>query len=274
MNAYELMIKTNHHIIKGGELTAAQKANIVRQFMAARSDERTKLSFYKGVRYPYNVDSNGSGQMYPEYFIPPYNDGKKLQTVIPISPKTHILSANSYELEIIRLLYLFTPEDAIVNEMVNVTLKRLKTTCFGNGCAQGECFHTALFVLRFLAVAAPNEIVWINHLITFFNEHIEDKLHNKHIHSNTVRYFWLCLSELPYAIAEAQLTKYENEYFTLLQKRSSILKNETDKIYHTVLYCVLRNCLSRFPEYEYLKYRQPYLSEKDGRLCFDVNLTL
>ena len=49
MTAYELMIKTNHHIIKDGELTDAQKANIVRQLLAARSDERTKQNFYKAV---------------------------------------------------------------------------------------------------------------------------------------------------------------------------------------------------------------------------------
>jgi hypothetical protein len=62
---------------------------------------KAKQRFYIGVRYPGNTDKNGSGRMYPEYFIPPYNDGKKYQTLIPMSPKTHILSANSYELEII-----------------------------------------------------------------------------------------------------------------------------------------------------------------------------
>lgn len=107
MTPYELMIKTNHHLIKGGELIESQKANIVRQLLAAQNDERTKQSFYKGVKYPGNADKNGGGHMYPLYFIPPYNDNKKYQTVIPISPKTHILSANSYELEIIRFPYNF-----------------------------------------------------------------------------------------------------------------------------------------------------------------------
>jgi len=37
MTAYELMIKTNHHLIKGGKLTDAQKATIARQLLAARS---------------------------------------------------------------------------------------------------------------------------------------------------------------------------------------------------------------------------------------------
>jgi hypothetical protein len=150
MNAHELMIKTNHHLIKGGELTGPQKANIAAQFLLARSGARIKQSFYKGVKYPGNTDGDGR-RMYPVFFIPPYNGGKKLQTVIPLTPKTHILSANSYELEIIRLLYLFLPDDAAVTEMVQKTLERLKTTCFGYaGCAMGECFHSSLIVLRFL----------------------------------------------------------------------------------------------------------------------------
>ena len=38
MTAYELMIKTNHHLIRGGELTDAQKANITRQLLTAKID--------------------------------------------------------------------------------------------------------------------------------------------------------------------------------------------------------------------------------------------
>ncbi len=33
MTVYELMIKTNHHLIKGGELTESQKANISVSFL-------------------------------------------------------------------------------------------------------------------------------------------------------------------------------------------------------------------------------------------------
>ena len=63
MTPHELMIKTNHHLIKDGELTEPQKANIVRQFLAAQSDERTKQSFYKGVKYQGNADKDGGGHM-------------------------------------------------------------------------------------------------------------------------------------------------------------------------------------------------------------------
>jgi len=263
MNVHELMIKTNHHLIKGGELTGPQKANITRQLLAAQSEEQTKQSFYKGVK----AEQSDGRQMYPIFFIPPYNGGKKLQTVIPMSPKTHILSANSYELEIIRLLYIFAPDNPFVQDMTDKTLARLKTTCFGyQDCHVGECFHSALITLRFLAAVSDDED-WIKKLISFFYKYQGETYR----HGNTFWYFWLCLSELPYNIAEPELLKYKDEFHARLKNKSLIMNSESDKIHHPVLYCILRNCLSRFPEYEYITTRQPYVSEKDGRLYFDMN---
>lgn len=102
MTPYELMIKANHYLIKGGMLTDAQKQNIVRQLMAARSTQDQARRFYAGVKFPDNIDPDGR-QMYPFFFIPPYNDGKKYKTIFNQTPKTHIMSANMYELEILRL---------------------------------------------------------------------------------------------------------------------------------------------------------------------------
>ncbi|GHV06046.1 hypothetical protein FACS1894217_03980 [Clostridia bacterium] len=273
MTAYELMIKTNRYLIQGGNLSEPQKANIVNQFLAARSDERTKQSFYKGVKYPNNVDKNGDGHMYPIYFIPPYNDNKKYQTVIPMSPKTHILSANSYELEIIRLLHLFAPNDQAIKDMVAGSLARLKTTCYGyHDCAIGECFHSALIVLRFLATVAPNETEWITQLLEFFNKHMDEKLalRGKGVHGNVLWYYWLCLSELPLELAESEILRYKDRIIGQIS-RSCVMNSESDKINHPVMICSLRNCLCRFPEYAHIKDVQPYVSEKDGRLHFDMN---
>ena len=49
MTAYDLMIKTNHHLIKGGDLTEPQKANIVRQFLDAQSTPEQVQRFHRGV---------------------------------------------------------------------------------------------------------------------------------------------------------------------------------------------------------------------------------
>jgi len=257
MTAYELMIKTNHHLIKDGELTDAQKANIVRQLLAARTDEREVQRFYQKMK--------ADGSTYPGYYLPPYNDNKKYQTVIPMSPKTHILSMNAYEMDILRLLCLFAPEHPDVKNMVEGTFIRLRNSCPGGECSQGECFHSSLPVLRFFAVAAPHYKEWMRKLTAKINNGIDAKYK-----TNAVHYYWLCLSELPYDIAESGLLKYKNDFIDRLGK-SVPMNTEHAKIYQPVLYCVYRNCLSRFTEYEYIKSRQPYVNEKDERLYFGMN---
>jgi len=188
MTAYELMIKTNHYMMDGGALTNPQKANITRQLLSARSTPDQIRRFHFAFR-----SQSGGPQMYPSFYIPPYNDGKKYETVIPMVPKTHILSANSYELEIIRLLHLFAQFNVDVENMVEQTLFRLKTTCFGyKSCYTGECFHTALIVLRFLAAVAPHEKQWIKKQIAVYNNHATDTRRN----AGVKKYFELCLTEL------------------------------------------------------------------------------
>lgn len=270
MTGYELMVKTNHYLIKGGELTDAQKGNIVRQLLDAKSTENNVKNFSKGVKAPEYLfelgQSNDNRKMYPLFYVPPYNEGKKFQTVIPMSPKTHILSANSYELEIIRLLYMFAPDNLIVKDMVEKTLIRLKTTCFGyQDCHLGECFHSALIVLRFIGTVS-DDTGWMKKLVAFFNRY-NGEIYR---HGNTVWYYWLCLSELSYDIARPEVIRYKDEFYARLNK-SAALNNENSIIYQPILYCILRNCLCRLPEYEYLRNHQPYVSEKDKRLHFDVN---
>ena len=192
MTAYDLMLKTNHYLITGSKLTDAHKTKIVTQLLAARTTHKQAQRFYRGVRFPNNIDDEGR-RMYPVFFIPPYNYGKKLQTVIPMSPKTHILSANAYELEIIRLLHMFAPDNNDVRYMAEETLARLKTTCFGYyGCAVGECFHAGLITLRFIIAAAPNEIKWRQKLINTYRAHVDDTRR----HSGVRKYFELCMREM------------------------------------------------------------------------------
>jgi hypothetical protein len=49
-----------------------------------------------------------------------------------------------------------------------------------------------------------------------------------------------------------------------------VMNSENDKIVHPVSLCVLRNCLARLPEYAHIKDIQPFVSEKDGRLHFNM----
>lgn len=159
MTAYELMIKTNHYLIQGGTLSDTQKDPVTQQLLSTQSSPAQAQRFYVDVKFPGNTDANGR-RMYPIYFIPPYNDGKKYKTVLNQIPKTHILSANMYELEFIRLLHLLSLNHPEVQKMVAGTLARLKTTCFGNeDDGVGECFDTNLIVFRFLATVSPNDIL-------------------------------------------------------------------------------------------------------------------
>ncbi|MDD4125530.1 MAG: hypothetical protein PHW77_07400 [Eubacteriales bacterium] len=267
MTAYELMIKTNHHLIKGDELTDAQKQNIVRQLMSAKSTPEQAKRFYISVKFPGNTDGGGR-RMYPIFYIPPYNDGNKLKTVLNQTPKTHILSANMYELEILRLLYLFAPDNPDVQFMVDKTFARLKTTCFGyTDDGVGECFDASLTVLRFLAAVAPDETEWIGSRIDNYNRHYGDKKRPWF----SQWYYWLCLSELPFEFAKPEIEKYKLEMLNWLMNKSCVMNSEHDKTIHPVLICMLRNIIAKYPKYAYIKNRQPYVNEKDGRLYFDMN---
>lgn len=130
MMAYELMIKTNRYLISGGALTEHQKKTIAGQLIGAVTNYETAKRFYKNVSFPGNIDENGR-RMYPLFYIPPH--GKKLMTLLGQTPKTHLFSANMYELEILRLLAVLAPTDERVFHMLPETKVRLKTTCFGYG---------------------------------------------------------------------------------------------------------------------------------------------
>ena len=206
--------------------------------------------------------------MYPIFYIPPYNGGKKLKTVLNQTPKTQILSANMYELEILRLLCIFAPENTEVSNMIAKTLERLKTTCFGyTDDGVGECFDASLIVLRFLAAAAPNETEWIRGRIDNYNRHCKDKKRPWF----SQWYYWLCLSELPFELAYPEIELYKDEMLNWLTKKSCVMNSESDRLIHPVILCILRNILAKYPEYAYIKTRQPCVSDKDGRLYFHMS---
>jgi hypothetical protein len=244
------MQSTDRYLIKGGTLTAPQQADIVRQLLAARSDEQTRHS---------------RRRMSPAFYIPPFNDGKKLKTLYNQTPKTHIFAANTYELGILRLLILLASDNADVRNMQAKTLERLKTTCFGNADdGLGECFDTSLVVLRFLATAAPEDLSWMKSRMDNYNRHAAEKKRPWY----PLWYYWLCLSEIPFSLAESEIMKYKDEMLPWLTVKSCAMNSEHDKTVHPILLCVVRNCLARLPEYAHIKDIQPFVSEEDGRLHF------
>jgi len=210
-SAYDLMIRTNHRLIKGGELTEAQKESVVRGLLGAKTPP----------------DIKRWGSMYPIFFIPPERNNKKLQTVVPMSPKTEILSQNAYELEIIRLLFMFAGQNDEIKHMTNETLKRLKKTCFGyKRCATGECFESSVVVLRFLSAVAPKQTDWIKKQISVFNGHY----FNKRRHSGVLKYFWMCLYEMPFEIAEPEIMRYRDNILAQTSRRQNDLSEDIQEV--------------------------------------------
>lgn len=259
MNAYDIMIKTNHHLIKGGVLSEPQKSSIVKKLLSECTSNSTSLK--------QNLNSN-ERCMYPIFYIPTYNNQIKLKTVINQTPKTEIFSTNMYELEILRLLYILIPDNKEVKYMINETLERLKTTCFGYlDDGVGECFDASLIVLRFLNTVAYNETEWIQSRIDNYNKHVNDKKRSGYCKW----YYWLCLSEIPLEIGKYELDKNKDMMLDYLMNKSFIMNSEQDRIIHPILISILRNAISKYPEYYHIKDRQPYVSDKNGRLYFDMS---
>ena len=194
MEAYDLMIKTNHHLIRGGILSDAQKANIVRKLLAAR------------------IKSGGTHELTPQGL---YDSAEK----------------NAH-----RLVFYTPPFNA-------------------------ECFHAALVVLRFISEVVPDDKDWLGKQIAGYNRHFSDRKR----HSGVRRFFWLCLSDIPFEIAESEIIRQE-EYIIDQLSRGFLVKNENDDI---PLYA-MRNALARLPEYAYIKDIKPHIGEKDGRLRFAI----
>ena len=160
MDKYNVLMELNRKMVFGEEITDAEKIEAVSVFLIGICDKDDILKYKKRMRVNAETDN-----IYPNYFVPPYVGSKKRRLIQGYLPKTNILYANHYELEILRLLYILVPENETVCEMVSNTLKRLKGTCFGNSCMQGECLATGISVLRFLAVTASDDTEWIERLL-------------------------------------------------------------------------------------------------------------
>jgi len=244
------MIKTNYHLIRGGTYSDTEKADIVQQLYKGRITDGKERTF-------------SNPNWYPKFYIPPSNGGKRLQTVVPCSPKTYIFADNAYEVEIIRLLHIFQPDDKTYN-MIESTLNRFKQTCFGyEGCHYAECFEAGLTVLRFLSFAAVDDRDWLGKQISIYNDHFADRRR----HSGVQKYYWWILSEMPLDIAEPEIWRQKEAIIEHI-KQGVVIKNGNEDI----LLFVMRNALARLPEYSYIKDRQPYVDEKTKRLRFNMAL--
>lgn len=160
METYRMLMEMNRKEILGEEITDAENGKAAALFLNSVCTREEILS-YK-MRMGVNPETD---HIYPNYYIPPYNGNKKLRLIQGDLPKTNILYANHYELEILRFLNRTIPGNETVNEMTDHTLQRLKHTCFGNSCTQGECLAAGISVLRLLAAARPDDPEWMDRIL-------------------------------------------------------------------------------------------------------------
>ena len=99
-------MEINRKMLFGEEISAAEKKEAVSTFLNGICDKEAVVKYKKRMRVNAETDN-----IYPNFYIPPYNGGKKLRLIQGYLPKTNILYANHCELEIIRLLYMFVPEN-------------------------------------------------------------------------------------------------------------------------------------------------------------------
>lgn len=159
MENYKILLEVNQRKTSGEEFTDKEKQEIVKVFLngiACKEDVKK----YK-IRMRVNPSTDNT---YPKFYIPPYNNNKKLRMSHGKMPKTHILYANHFELEVLKQLFMFAPEHPEVQKMIGSTLERLEKTCFGNYCSKGECVEAGACVLRFLEIVRPEEKEWIEKL--------------------------------------------------------------------------------------------------------------
>lgn len=269
MEKYRLLMEINRKATVGEEISGAEKEEAVAIFLNGICDKEDILKYKKRLRVNSETDI-----IYPNYYIPPYNGNKKLRLVQGYLPKTNILYANHYELEIIRLLYMFAPENETVNEMVKNTLQRLKNTCFENSYTQGEYMVTAISVLRFLAATCPHDLEWIDRLLSPLGDLFLSFGNGQAAIQNGIPFSYLLMAftDINNEKTKDLITQKKEWLLDLLRRGWITGKLSNGKIsegdsYNLMMKYIIRNAIGTLPEYEDISKYEIYVSSKDER-CY------
>lgn len=269
LKMYNILMEINRKIIFAEEISNTEKEQVVSVLLNGICGEEDILKYKTRLRVNSEADNT-----YPNYYIPPYNGNKKLRLVQGYLPKTNILYANHYELEIIRLLYMFAPENEKVLEMVKNTLQRVQNTCFGSLCTQGECMVTGICVLRFLSVTKPNDLEWIDRLISPLGDLFLSFGNGQAAVQKGIPMSYLLMAFTDINNEKTRdLIAQKREWLLDLLRRGWITgKLSNGKIsegdtYNLLTKYIIRNAIGTLPEYEDVAKHEIYVSDKDGR-CY------
>lgn len=265
MKKYKILMEINRKAIFSEEISGAEKEQAISILLDGICCKEDILKYKKRMRVNFETDN-----IYPNYYIPPYNGNKKLRLIQGYLPKTNILYANHYELEIVRLLFMFAPENEKINEIVVNILQRLKNTCFGNSCTQGECMAAGISVLRFLAVTQPNDLEWIDKLLSplgdvFLSFGKGQAATRKGI---PLTYLLMAFTDINNEKTKYLITQKKEWLLDLLRKGWITGKLSNGKIsegdrYNLMGKYIIRNAIGTLPGYEY----EIYVNSRDER-CY------
>lgn len=266
---YKILMELNRKIICGETISKPEKEEAISIFLNGICNKEEILKYKKRMRVSAETDV-----IYPNYYIPPYNGNKKLRLIQGYLPKTNIVYASHYELEIIRLLFMFAPENKKVKEMVANTLVRLKEPSFENLCTNGENRVVGISVLRFLAVTQPHNSEWIEHWLKPLGD-----LFLSFGNGQAAIQKGIPVSYLLMAFADINnektrdLIAYKEVWLLNLLRRGWITgklsngKSSEGDTYNVMMKYIIRNAIGILPGYEDVSKYEIYVNSEDGR-CY------
>lgn len=269
MEKYQILMEMNRKIVCSEAISDAEKKKAASILLDGICEPEEVKAYKKRMRANAETDS-----MYPQYYIPPQDGNRKRRLVQGYLPKTHILYANHYELEMMRLLCWLMPENQTVTAMVKNTAQRLKGTGLGHACTQGEGLTTGISVLRFLAVAQPDDTEWIDQLL--------DPLGEKFLSFGNgqaavqqgipVSYLLMAFTDINNEKTKAWIMQKKEWLLTLLRRGWITGKLSNGKVsegdtYNVMTKYIIRNAIGILPSYEDISKHEIYVSSRDGR-CY------
>jgi len=268
MDIYQIIEKVNTKEIMGEEIRFDDKERIVSELLASTHSKDGADNNMSSVRLNANAK-----YMYPVFFIPPHGE-KKHRLVQGFLPKTKILAANYYELESLRIMTKFAPDNLQVKQMIEDTTQRLKNTCFGNFCMQGECLVTGISVLRFLVAARPGDKEWISKLLMPLGELFDSFGSGQAAVQKGIPVSYLLMAFTDINNDETRrLIENKKEWLLKLLRQGWITgKLSNGKIseidtYNLLYKYIIRNALGTLPEFKNIAEHEIYVKGEDGR-CY------
>ena len=261
---YNLVCSVNSRIITGDNLSKQERNNVIDIILSARNLEDMVSKSAKKLD---SKSISGRTVMYPAIFIPTDEErDSRLRLITGELPKTKILSDNAYELEIMRLIALWGREKEKAYDILKITEERLAKACFSRFCSRGECIGAVIAFLRFWAAHKPGDIERQREITAQMKPYRDGHgLWTKGLDLPAF-YTFSAFSECAYEAVEGELLHCKNWLWGLLNRP---WLNEP---YSLLRKHVVKNALSRIPEYEFVGNTDFYIGD-DGRWHAEIMKT-